>query len=125
MPKRNHFEKGAPNSNVSHSVRGNHYVTVGIRVPKRLSQSNRQKFIQFFEGCGIPPNGIVDGCGPEPDHAHKLRVGVVEPDSVHRSFGRARKSMKEKLEADDNLKTQWLDETLKRYYERYKEFTKS
>jgi len=107
------------------SVRGNHYVTVGIRVPKRLSQSNRQKFIQFFEGCGIPPNGIVDGCGPEPDHAHKLRVGVVEPDSVHRSFGRARKSMKEKLQADDNLKTQWLDETLKRYYERYKEFTKS
>jgi len=105
--------------------RGNHYVTIGIRVPKRISSSTRQKFIQLFDGMEVPGDGLTEGCGPEPDHAHKMRVGVVEPDKIYRPFGRARKSMKDKVQADENLQSQWFQETMKRYYERYKDYTKS
>ena len=88
-------DEGIPSG--SGGIRGNHLVTVGIRVPRRLTPKQRQAFLEVF-GQESLDNGWADGC-LEPEHAHKMKVGVVEPTHVFRPFGRERrKSMKERYQ---------------------------
>jgi len=115
-------EEGVPSSSGS-GGRGSHCVTVGIKVPKRLSGQQKQKFIQLFQS-EVLENGWAEGCR-EPDHAHKMRIGVIEPDSVFRPFGLSRKSMKERFTDQENMQGQPVTELIKNAYEKFKEFRSS
>lgn len=119
-----HSTLAAPDEGIPlSSGRGSHYVTVGIKVPKRLSAHQKQKFIQLF-GAEVLENGWAEGCR-EPDHAHKMRIGLVEPDYVFRPFGLTRKSMKERFTDQENLQDQPMTQRMKNAYEKYKEFRSS
>ena len=115
-------EEGVPSSSGS-GGRGSHCVTVGIKVPKRLSGQQKQKFIQLFRS-EVLENGWAEGC-LEPDHAHKMRIGVIEPDSVFRPFGLSRKSMKDRFTDQENMQGQPVTELIKNAYEKFKEFRSS
>jgi len=105
-------------------IRGNHLVTVGIRVPRRLTPKQRHTLLEVF-GQETLDNGWADGC-LEPDHAHKMKVGLVEPTHVYRPFGRERrKSMKERYQDEDRRVEQSLTEAAKDLYHKYKEFRSS
>jgi len=99
----------APNKGVPSGgggLSGSHFVEVGVKVPARLSRRERAQLVQVFRAFGPPDNGLVDGCD-EPDYAHKLKVGVIEPSKVTRNFAKAQISMKERVEKEERMKRAW------------------
>ena len=57
--------------------RGNHFVDVGIKVPKSLSERQKTLLMKIFESEEKLDNGIVEN-GVEHEDSHKYRSNVIE-----------------------------------------------
>lgn len=68
---------------------GNHFIEVGIQVPKELTSRQKDLMTKLFEGEEIN-DGLVEN-GVDAQDSHRYRVNVVEPGVVTRPFN-AKKS---------------------------------
>ncbi len=68
--------------------RGHHFVKLGVRVPKELSERRLDLWRRFarIESTETAVEGVVEGLEDESQDSHRYYVNVVEPSRVERLF---------------------------------------
>lgn len=100
--------QGIPRPDYSYS--GNHFVKVGIKIPKKFSQKQIDIIRAFSLTEPLPENGLVDN-GFEQEDGHKYRNNLINPSTVDRRFGLVEKTDKEKYKEDEEYLKDKMKET--------------